>query len=488
MSRRRLAGLIAVWALAGGTGASAQEIQPRMGDPLPGLTAIERALFDSGRDAFTHTLTVAEGLGPTLNDNSCSTCHGLPRVGGSGVKRVQRFGRAGIGGNSFDPLETLGGSLLQASANLAMCAEVVPPEADVVIRRVTPNVSGAGLIEAIRDADIRARQQAPPPGVSGRVHMVGTLQDGPPLRLQRVGKFGWKAQQATLLSFSADASLNEMGLTNRFLPVENAPNGNQGLLALCDTASDPEDHADVNGLHAIDHQANFQRLSAPPPQTPRSGMTGATVFNAVGCASCHVPTFVTGASTVAALAGQTIRPYSDFLLHDMGPTLGDGIVQGRATETEMRTPPLWGLRPRAEVGLLHDGRATGGSASQNLRDAILAHDGEALASRNAFAALPTGPQDQLVAFLLSLGRLEFDEEGDHDVDALDWFFLELDGRFTGPGTFFTPDHPGATADFDQDGDFDLADFAVLQRAMTDDDEEVLEPAVEGFIDVGPGGR
>jgi CxxC motif-containing protein (DUF1111 family) len=313
--------------------------------------------------------------------------------------------------------------------------------------------------------------------------MVGTLEGGPLARF-RVGRFGWKAQQATLLSFSADASVNEMGLTNRFLPLENAPNGNQALLAVCDTVADPEDHAGPDGLHAIDRQTDFQRLSAPPPQTPRSGMSGATVFDNVGCAACHVASFTTGPSPVAALSNQTFRPYSDFLLHDMGSTLGDGIVQGDAAELEMRTTPLWGLQSRAPVGLLHDGRATGGSATDNLREAILAHDGEAFASRQAFAALATAQQDQVIAFLLSLGRLEFDAEGDHDVDALDWFFLELDGRFTGPGAFFTPDHPGAVADFDQDGDFDLLDFAVFQRAMTGEDAGAVDTQ-RGFIDLGP---
>src|SRR4029453_3575074 len=217
----------------------------------------------------------------------------------------------------------------------------------------------------------------------------------------------------------------------------------------------------------IDRQANFQRFTAPPPQTPRSGMTGAVVFENVGCAACHVSQpYVTGPAASPALSGKTIRPYSDFLLHDMGLSLQDGIVQGMATETEFRTPPLWGLRPRAEVGLLHDSRATGGTMAQNLRDAILAHDGEALSSRAAHPALWPAQQDQVGAFLVSLGRVEFDEEGDHDVDAFDWFFLEAAGGFTGPGTSVTPDDPAAVADFDQDGDFDLVDFAGFQRAMT----------------------
>jgi len=473
--------------LAAGAGlVSAQEIQPRVGDPLPGLTALERTRFDEGRVEFMRILSVEDGLGPILNDTSCSTCHGIPRVGGAGVKRVFRFGRAANGGNPFDPLEALGGSLLQASAIDVRCQENVPPRSDVLARRVTPSVSGDGLIEAIRGGDIRAREFTPPPGVSGKAHMVVSFEDGP-LARPRVGRFGWKAQLASLLSFSADASLNEMGLTNRFVTAENAPNGNQVLLAMCDDVPDPEDHAGAGGLHAIDRQTNFQRLSAAPPQTPRSGMTGAVVFNTIGCASCHTPTFVTGPSSVAALSNKTIRPYSDFLLHDMGSTLGDGIVQGAASENEMKTPPLWGLRSRSDVGLLHDGRATGGTPNQNLRDAILAHDGEGAASRDAFIATAPAQQDQLFAFLDSLGRVEFDQEGDHDVDALDWFFLELDGRFTGPGAFFTPDHPGALADFDRDGDFDMADFAVYQQAMTGSDTDGPEKA-EGFIDRGPADR
>ena len=446
--------------------ASAQEVQPRIGDPLPGLSAAERVLFDAGKIEFTRILTVADGLGPIFNDSSCSTCHSSPRAGGAGAKRVTRFGKAGT---PFDPLASLGGSLLQVSATQPTCVETVPPQADVEIRRVTPSTAGAGLIEAILGGQIRAREFAPPPGVSGRAHMVRTFEKRPQAKLD-VGRFGWKAQLASVLSFSADASQNELGLSNRFIPFDNAPNGNGPLLATCDTRPDPEDHADGQGLHAIDRQANFQRLLAAPPQTPRSGMSGATVFNTVACNSCHVSTpYVTGPSPAgfASLAGKTIRPYSDFLLHDMG-ALGDGIVQGMATESEFRTPPLWGLRPRAEVGLLHDARATGGTITQNVRDAITAHAGEAQASRDAYLALAPAQQDQLVAFLLSLGRVEFDQEADHDVDEFDWFFFEDAGNFSGPGVAFNADSPAAVADFDQDGDFDLVDFAAFQRAMTGD--------------------
>jgi CxxC motif-containing protein (DUF1111 family) len=463
MMRIPAVGIVIV--LAAGA-ASAQEVQPRIGDPLPGLSAAERALFDAGKTEFTHILTVADGLGPIFNDSSCSTCHSSPRAGGAGAKRVTRFGRAG---SPFDPLASLGGSLLQISATMPTCVETVPAQADVQIHRVTPSTAGAGLIEAILGGEIRAREFAPPAGVSGRAHMVRSFEKRPAAKLD-VGRFGWKAQLASVLSFSADASQNELGLSNRFVPFDNAPNGNGALLAVCDTRPDPEDHADGQGLHAIDRQANFQRLLAAPPQTPRSGMTGATVFNTVACNSCHVSTpYVTGPSPAgfASLAGKTIRPYSDFLLHDMG-ALGDGIVQGMATENEFRTPPLWGMRPRAEVGLLHDARATGGTIAQNVRDAIAAHAGEAQASRDAYLALAPAQQDQLVAFLLSLGRVEFDQEADHDVDEFDWFFFQDAGNFTGPGVAFNADSPAAIADFDQDGDFDLVDFAGFQRAMTGD--------------------
>ena len=443
-----------------GAAALAQEIQPRMGEPLPGLTAAQTARFDAGRPAFSRVLSAADGLGPIMNDHSCAACHQTPRVGGSGAKIVTRFGNSGP---PFDPLANLGGSLLQLQTIAAMCQEVVPPQANVTAGRITTSTFGAGLIQAINAADIVAREMNPPPGVSGHAHRVKAVEDPPGARA-KIGRFGWKAQQPTLLSFAADASLNELGFTNRFFPVENAPNGNQQLLKHCDFVPDPEDGPDPQGFDAIDRQADFQKFLAQPPQTPRTGMPGEVLFVSVGCESCHAPTYVTGPSE-PPLGGRTIKPYSDFLLHDMG-TLGDGIVQGQAMETEARTPPLWGLRSRATIGLLHDGRATGGSLAQNVLSAIAAHDGEAAAAAAAFAALPIPDQDRVVRFLLSLGRPEFDEEGDFDVDDLDWVFLQANNLFTGPGSFFTPDDPGAVADFDQDGDFDLVDFTVMQRAMT----------------------
>ncbi len=443
--------------------AAAQEIQPRMGDPLPGLSASELSRFLAGKQVFQTPVNVSQGSGPIFNDTSCAGCHGTPAPGGSSQIFVRRFGKAANGPNPFDPLENLGGSLLQKNSIFDECLETVPVEADVNIKRITPPVFGFGLLEAIPDLDILDGELNPPAGVSGEVHWVLAFEDAPNPQF-RAGRFGWKAQVATVLTFSADASLNEMGLTNRFLTQENAPNGNLALLAQCDTVADPEDGPDIEGFHLIDRQSDFQRFLAAPPQTPKNGMSGEALFNGVGCAACHVSSaYLTGSAPEAAISGKFVKPYSDFLLHDMG-SLGDGIVQGSASETEFRTPPLWGVRQRASVALLHDGSATGKDFAGNLLSAIDAHDGEAAASRAQFQALSSLEKDQLIAFLDSLGRSEFDAEGDNDVDDIDWFFIQPD--FSGPGNFYNADHPAALADFDQDGDIDLIDFGWMQRASS----------------------
>ncbi|MFT5478135.1 MAG: CxxC motif-containing protein (DUF1111 family) [Planctomycetota bacterium] len=339
-----------------------------------------------------------------------------------------------------------------------VCQEIVPVQADVIIQRLTPATNGAGLLGAVLDADILDRESSPPAGVSGISKTLQPIEGGP----MRVARFGWKADVATTFTFSADAALNEMGLTSTFFPVDNAPNGDTVLRDQCDNVADPEDLPDGMGFTKIDRFTDFQRFLAQPPQTPKVGMAGEAVFDSIGCAACHVSSaYTTGAVAEAALSGVDIKPYSDFLIHDMG-SLGDGIVSGAATETEMMTRALWGLRFRSSM--LHDGRATGGTFDQNVRSTISSHDGEALASSVAFAALTAPEQDQLVAFLESLGQSEFDWEGDNDVDEFDWFFMEPE--LTGPIGALTPDDRVSVGDIDVDGDFDLADFASMQRAFS----------------------
>jgi len=437
-----------------------QDFQPRLGDPIPGLTPAQKLLFEEGLTAFETPLSIAEGLGPTMNDESCAICHLLPAVGGSSNRKVNRFGKAATGMLPFDPLVALGGTLQQEqSIDVMNCLEVIPPEADVTAERMTPHTFGAGLLESVDSADILFNEANQPPGITGYARMVSPVEGGP----LRAGRFGWKGGVATVFTFSADASLNEMGLTSTFFPMENAPNGDLGALAACDTVMDPEDFPDAGGRTKIERFTDFQRLLAAPPQTPKSGMSGVAIFEVVCCADCHLTrTYTTQTVAEAALSGVEITPYSDFLVHDMG-ALGDGIVDGPVTETEFMTRALWGLQARGD-DLLHDGRATAGTFRDNVVMAISEHGGEASASRAAALALSPVEIDRLVAFLGSLGKVEFDWEGDNDVDEIDWFFLLP--LMTGPAPVLSPDHPASVADIDADGDFDMRDFAVLQRAWT----------------------
>ncbi len=441
--------------------AMAQDLQPRMGEPLDGLSAAQYQRFADGLVEFNTLLGVTDGLGPIFNDNSCGTCHAFPTSGGAGTKVVTRFGVAATATTPFDDLAALGGSLKQEQAIDDAVLETVPAIADVVINRVTPSTFGIGLLESIDDADILALAAAPlDPNVSGVVRMTQPLEGGP----MRASKMGWKGGVSTVLTFSADASLNEMGLTNRLVGSENAPNGNAALLAAWDSVADPEDFPDpVTGLERIDRQTDFQKLSAAPPQTPKSGMAGESVFEAIGCAACHVNSaYVTGPNAEPNLSGRSIKPYSDFLLHDMG-TLGDGISDGLATEREMMTRTLWGMSQRETF--LHDGRISGLPFDQLIDQTVQQHDGEAAFSRTNYNALSGVDQMALSNFLLSLGRAEGDYDNNNRIDEFDWFFLEP--LVTGPDTNnVSPDDTGAVVDIDQDGDVDLADLALFQRAYT----------------------
>ena len=437
-------------------------LQPRLGEPLNGLSPDELNRFEAGKLAFNTVLTDLDGLGPIFNQNSCASCHNTP-IGGSGGIRVTRFGFTSEKTGTFDPLDQLGGSLLQAESLSAECAESVPPIANVTALRLTNSTLGFGLVEAIPDQDLLVRATTPPPGVSGEAHMVEPLEDP---GNSRVGRFGWKSQVATVLTFSADAAHNEMGLTNRLLPVENAPNGDEGLLAGCDLVPDPEDGPDGQGMHFIDRVTDFQRYLAPPPQTPRSGMTGEGIFNAIACTSCHTASFTTpdDAALEPALRNKVLRPYSDFLLHDVGQN-ADFIGHGGATPREIRTAPLWGVRVRDP--LWHDGRVAGGTFASRIRGAIAQHDSlgsEGATSAQAFDALSMTDQEAVIAFLDSLGRAEFDADGDGDVDLSD--FDAFEACFTGPGSFYTPDDACSVSDVDRDGDVDDDDRALFEMAVS----------------------
>jgi len=376
---------------SGGVASGSTNAAPSFGDPLPGLSPSQLAAFDDGLGDFQEVDTPATGLGPVFNNVSCVACHSAPAPGGGSTIVETRFGRL-VGGH-FDPLTALGGSLLQDKAIEPSAQEVIPPEANIVAKRITTPLFGAGLIEAIPDAAILLNAIIRrPDGISGRASIITDVASG---RL-RVGRFGWKAQQATLLAFSGDAYLNEIGITSRLFPQENAPNGNAALLAQYDTVPDPEDVVDpATGRSDIDAFADFMRLLAPPPTLPLTGAAkaGNSLFTQIGCSNCHVPGMITGPNAISVLDRKLVALYSDLLLHDMG-TLGDGIGQAAAAPQEMRTAPLWGLRVRSAY--LHDGRAATVDA------AILLHDGEALVTRNRYASLSATQKQQLLQFLGSI--------------------------------------------------------------------------------------
>ncbi len=364
---------------------------PQVGGPIAGLTPEQLAAWNAGLAQFLTVENVASGLGPIFNDVSCVACHSNPAPGGSSPKFVTRFGRTTNG--VFDPLESLGGSLLQARAINPAVQEFIPPQANTIAHRQTPQLFGLGLIEAISDTTIQALALRPAvDGITGRAAIITDVVSG----LQRVGRFGMKAQHATILAFSADAYLNEMGITNPFFPTENAPNGKTALLAQFSTVSEPNDTANpVTGRSDVNALADFQQLTAPVQPLPLTtrATAGQQVFSNIGCAICHVPQLTTGTNPIAALSNKPVGLYSDLLLHDMG-ALGDGIGQAAALPSEMRTPPLWGLRLRKTY--LHDGRAP------TLDAAIRAHAGQGQASNTRYTALSANDQQALIEFLGSL--------------------------------------------------------------------------------------
>jgi CxxC motif-containing protein (DUF1111 family) len=469
--------MVAVLATASASFAQVQ-LQPRMGDALPGLTADQQVRFELGRQAYIRNITVEEGLGPIFNQTSCGSCHNVP-LGGSGAQQVTRFGRIDKKGG-FDPLTAFGGSLLNVNAISDDCLDEIPAHANVTSLRVTPGALAYGLIEAVPDDVFVALAAAQPASQRGVVRWTEAFENP---GVARVGRFGWKAQLPTVLSFSADASTQELGFTNRLLPDENPPRGDEDLLAECDMVLDPEDGPDAQGYDFIDRVTDFQRFLAQAPQTPRSGMSGEAIFNAVGCVTCHSSTMLTSDDLALEdeLRSQTIHPYGDFLLHDMGAA-ADGIGDGPAGVRDIRTPPLWGVRIRNP--LWHDGRVNGGNFESRIQEAISLH-GAALsqgqASATAFAALSISDQQSVVAFLNSLGRVECDGDGDSDVDLAD--FWGPDGFALNMGGGIDADAPAAVYDVDRDGDVDLDDAAAFAEAFDGGPRDCDADGVQDFVQI-----
>jgi CxxC motif-containing protein (DUF1111 family) len=381
------------------------------GGLLAGVTADEKAAWIAGLQQFQVVDGPADGLGPIFNNQSCVSCHSQPVAagaitpGGASAVLETRFGK--LTNSQFDPLTSEGGTLLHQMALVPFAQDNIPADANVVASRKTTPTFGMGLIEAIPDAAIEANAHHPPvDGVTGRAAIltdsVTQLVGG-----NVVGRFGWKCQESTLLAFSADAEVNEMGVTNRFFTTDIAPGGDQATLiqaepdgvtptTLQDLPANPALPESPTNKDDIARFTDFLQLNAPPPVVPLTpqAQRGQALFAAVNCIACHKPSMQTGPSTVsAALAFQNVPLYSDLLLHRMG-ALADGIAQAAAQPDEMRTAPLWGLRARSPF--LHDGRAS------TILQAILMHDGEARTIRDRFANLSEVQKNAIIAFLESI--------------------------------------------------------------------------------------
>jgi CxxC motif-containing protein (DUF1111 family) len=366
--------------------------RPDFGEPLQGLPPDLLALFQTGKDQFVSPEDVPGGLGPVFNDTACSKCHTQGAIGGGNDRLETRYGQV-ING-VFNSLTQFDGTLVHEKGiglfnGVNFVGEVVPPEANVVAHRRVNPLFGLGLVDAVPDQflkDLAQFEQDFNPATAGRANVVTDVASGQPV----VGRFGWKCQIGTVLTFAANAYQNEMGVTTPFFPNENPPHGDVALLAANPALTNPND-TDVTPMQFAD----FITFLAPPPQRSfsRDAKLGEVLFLGIGCAGCHFPAMRTGPNQVAVLDQVDFFPFSDFLLHDMG-SLNDGISQSGATDQEMRTAPLWGARIR--TSFLHDGRA------RTIGDAILAHDGQGLAARNRFAALQPREQKQLLEFINSL--------------------------------------------------------------------------------------
>src|SRR5579871_5975296 len=382
---------------------SAQSISNGIVEP-PGDT------FARDQQVYEENKAVADGLGPVYNATSCVVCHQNPNSGSASQITELRVGHNDANGNFVNPtifindgkVTITGRSIVNDRAICPQAQEHIPPTENIRALRAVLNTLGDGFVEAIEDGTLIAIAEKQPELTDGKVH--GEVVQAPIFEAPgqtRVGRFGWKDQHSSLLSFIADAYLNEMGITNRLRPKD--------VTTVLKTTTDPEDQPDSLGLADIDHFAEFIRGTMVPPRdivlaaTP-AALRGKELFRQVGCNVCHVESITTapvgtvidgGMFTVPeALGDKIIHPFGDFLLHDIGT--GDGIVQvgPQDTANKLRTAPLWGLRSRPRF--MHDLR------SLSLEDAISRHDGEAHEPARRFKELSPEESRALITFLNSL--------------------------------------------------------------------------------------
>jgi len=358
------------------------------GSPLPGLTRAELGRFRLGEALFNRVYTPADGLGPLFNENQCSACHTSPVSGGTGEQLVVKMTRLAPA-ERCDVLSAEGGENVRSQATPLLAARGIrrqppAPHATARMRLDTPFLFGVGAVDAIPERELTRLAEEEP--YEARGHPGRTAAGRP-------GRFGRKADVATLRDFVESALRFEMGLTTPARPVE-AP---AGFAFPPGTNPHPGPDVDARTVALLTDYVRFlaplpRALPADPAGRARAE-AGEIVFGRIGCEECHTPALRTGPSDVPALDRKVVRLYSDLLLHDMGPALAGTCAPG-ATPREYRTEPLMGLRYRRRF--LHDGRALG------VRDAIELHGGQAAATAAAFRALPLDRQLALLTFLDTL--------------------------------------------------------------------------------------
>ena len=414
---------------------------PQTGDAPAGFDnksngVVDEATHQADQAKFDGVESVADGLGPLYNAQSCRECHQNPTSGGGSQVTELRVGHLGTGGRFENPAIPIArGTEIVSGRTLvndrAICPSGAFPDTEIQERvpdselvrttRISLNLLGDGFVEAVADRTLvdLARQQCK----NSHGKICGLVIHVPIVEAPGqagVGRFGWKDQHSSLLSFSGDAYLNEMGITTRLFPDE--------VTKLCNTAPEPNDAPGPDGLSDVDHFARFMRASKAPARDATLAETqkakrGSELFDKAGCAECHVRSLTTaaagttingGAYTIpAALGSKTFHPFGDFLMHDVGT--GDGIViplvehyarmarqmprecspeNFQKTRNRVRTAPLWGVRLRPR--LMHDG------ASTTFRDAILRHRKEAEQAAQRFRRLGRADQEALFEFLRSL--------------------------------------------------------------------------------------
>ena len=407
------------------------------GGALPGLSGEEWKFFAAALDVFKDVNSVSgtipgegdPGLGPRFNHNSCAGCHAYPAAGGTsplvnpqiavatlhgarntipafirqnGPVRVARFVRNADGSpdGGVHDLFTITGRIDAPGCQIAQPDFAAAIAQDNVTFRIPTPLFGLGLVEATPDGNLRAAFDANAAlkaqlGVSGHFNSSGN--DG------TITRFGWKAQNKSLLIFTGEAYNVEQGITNELFPNERetapgcvfnaTPEDSTTLAAVANVASPASAHAS-DSLNI----ATMMKLSAPPAVvSTAAAQRGERVFNDLGCQTCHVATQTTGRSATAALSNVTYHPYSDFALHDMGGGLNDRISQGDANGRDWRTAPLWGLGQR--IFFLHDGR------TNDLVTAIQAHASQGSEANGVIARFNAATRDQiadLLAFLRAL--------------------------------------------------------------------------------------